>query len=39
MFKRFSMIVMLMALCWPALGVEEHHGILVGVVLRAGLRG
>jgi len=32
--KRFSMIMMLMALCWAALAVEQRHGILVGAVLR-----
>jgi len=34
MLKRFSVIMMLMALCWAALAVEQRHGILVGVVLR-----
>ncbi|MGA2726124.1 MAG: hypothetical protein ABSG79_27425 [Bryobacteraceae bacterium] len=34
MLKRFSMIMMLMALCWAALAVEQRHGILVGAVLR-----
>ena len=33
MLKRFSVIMMLMALCWAALAVEQRHGILVGVVL------
>jgi len=28
------MIMMLMALCWAALAVEQRHGILVGAVLR-----
>jgi hypothetical protein len=32
--KRFSVIAMLMALCWPALAIEQRHGILVGVVLK-----
>ena len=39
MFKRLSMIVMMIALCLAALAVEERHGILVGVVIKAGLRG
>jgi len=34
MLKRFSVIMMLMALCWAALAVEQRHGILVGAVLR-----
>ena len=34
MLKRLSVIMMLMALCWAALAVEQRHGILVGVVLR-----
>jgi hypothetical protein len=34
MIKHFSLIVMLAALCWPALGVEQRHGILVGAVLK-----
>jgi len=34
MFKRFSMIVMMIAWCLPALAVEERHGILVGVVIK-----
>ncbi len=34
MLKRFSVMVMLMALCWTALAVEQRHGILVGVVLK-----
>ena len=32
--KRFYVIVMLMALCWPAHAIVQRHGILVGVVLR-----
>jgi hypothetical protein len=34
MLKRLPMIVMLMALCWSALAIEQRHGILVGVVLK-----
>jgi hypothetical protein len=34
MLKRFSVIMMLMALCWAALAVEQRHGILVGTVLK-----
>jgi hypothetical protein len=34
MLKRFSVIMMLMALCWSALAIERRHGTLVGVVLR-----
>ena len=34
MVKRFSVIMMLMALCWPALAIERRHGILVGVVIK-----
>jgi hypothetical protein len=34
MLKRFSVIIMSLALCWPALAVEEQHGIVVGVVLK-----
>ncbi len=34
MLKTFPVIIMLLALCWPALAVEEQHGILVGVVLK-----
>jgi hypothetical protein len=32
MLKHFSVILMLLALCWPALAVEEQHGIVTGVV-------
>ena len=32
MVKLFSVTLMSLALCWPALAIEEHHGILVGVV-------
>jgi hypothetical protein len=34
MLKRFSMFMMLMAVCWSALAIEQRHGILVGVALR-----
>ena len=34
MLKRFSVILMLIALCWSALAVAQRHGILVGVVLK-----
>lgn len=34
MLKRFSVVMMLIALCWSALAIERRHGILVGVVLR-----
>jgi arginine repressor len=32
MLKHFSVILMSLALCWPALAVEEQHGIVTGVV-------
>ena len=34
MLKRFSVIMILLALCWPAAAIERRHGILVGVVLK-----
>jgi hypothetical protein len=34
MFKRFSMLTMLLALCWSAFAVEQRHGIVVGVVVK-----
>jgi len=34
MLKRFSVIMLLLALCWPAAAIERRHGILVGVVLK-----
>lgn len=34
MVKRFSVIMLLLALCWPAVAIERRHGILVGVVLK-----
>ena len=34
MLKRFSVIMILLALCWPAVAIERRHGILVGVVLK-----
>jgi ABC-type oligopeptide transport system substrate-binding subunit len=34
MCKRFSLIIMLTALCGSILAVAERHGILVGVVLK-----
>jgi hypothetical protein len=34
MLKPFSVIVILLALCWSALAVEEQHGIVTGVVLK-----
>jgi hypothetical protein len=32
MLKPFSLIIMLLALCWTVLAVEEQHGIVTGVV-------
>jgi len=34
MHKHFSVIILLVALCWPALAIEQKHGVLVGVVLK-----
>jgi hypothetical protein len=34
MLTRCSVILLLMALSWPALAIQERHGILVGVVLK-----
>ena len=34
MLKLFSVTLISLALCWPALAIEEQHGILVGVVLK-----
>jgi hypothetical protein len=34
MGKLFSVMMILIALCWPALAIEEKHGVLVGVVLK-----
>ena len=34
MLKHLSVILALAALCWPALAIEQHHGILVGEVLK-----
>jgi hypothetical protein len=34
MIKRLSLMLMLMALCWSTLAIEQRHGILVGVVLK-----
>jgi hypothetical protein len=34
MLKSLSVISMCMALSWPALAVEQRHGILVGAVLK-----
>jgi hypothetical protein len=34
MLKRFSVIMMLMALCWSAQAIEPRHGFLVGEVLK-----
>jgi len=34
MFKRFSIMVMLVVLCWSAFAIARRHGILVGVVLK-----
>ncbi|MGA2270741.1 MAG: hypothetical protein ABSH44_19890 [Bryobacteraceae bacterium] len=34
MRERFSVIMMLMALCWSAQAIEPRHGILVGEVLK-----
>ncbi|MGA8594751.1 MAG: hypothetical protein WB676_08405 [Bryobacteraceae bacterium] len=32
--KRFALILLLVAMCWPALAIERRHGILVGTVLK-----
>ena len=34
MLKRFSVIMILLVLCWQAVAIERRHGILVGVVLK-----
>lgn len=34
MLKRSFVVILLMALCLPALAIETRHGILVGVVLK-----
>ncbi len=34
MLQRFSLIFALAALSWPALAIQQHHGILVGEVLK-----
>jgi hypothetical protein len=34
MLKHFSMILLTLILCWPALAIEQRHGILVGVVIK-----
>jgi hypothetical protein len=34
MRERFFVIIMLMALCWSALAVEQRHGIVTGEVLK-----
>ena len=34
MLKRLSVIMMLLALCWPAAAIEPRHGVLVGTVLK-----
>jgi hypothetical protein len=34
MLNRFSVITMLMALCWPTFAIDRRHGILVGTALK-----
>jgi hypothetical protein len=34
MLKTFCAFMLLAGLCWPALAVEEQHGIVTGVVLK-----
>ena len=34
MFKHLSAMVPVAASCWPASAVEEHHGVVVGEVLK-----
>ena len=34
MLKSLSVFVIALASCWPALAVEEQHGIITGVVLK-----
>jgi hypothetical protein len=34
MLKRFSIVLLTLILCWPALAIERRHGILVGVVTK-----
>ena len=34
MLKRFSIVLLTLILCWPALAIERRHGILVGVVIK-----
>ena len=34
MFKDISAMILLAALCWPALAVEQRHGVVVGEILR-----
>ena len=34
MFIRVSAMILLPALCWPALAVEERHGVVVGEIIK-----
>jgi hypothetical protein len=34
MFKRISAMILLAAVCWPALAVEQRHRVAVGEILK-----
>ena len=34
MLKPFCALVVAVALCWPALAIEERHGVMTGVILK-----
>ena len=34
MFKRISAMILLAAVCWPALAVKQRHGVVVGEILK-----
>jgi hypothetical protein len=34
MFKHLSTMILLAALSWPALAVEQRHGVVVGEILK-----